>query len=123
MTKEERNECMREMHLQGITYADIGRQFGISRQRVFQLIGGADKPKFVGVKPDSCVYVGLRNYLISNRISINELTRRAYGECKPNFSAHIATALKGGEVRKSVIDRILNATSLTYEQAFSKEEI
>lgn len=36
----ERNNEMKELYRNGMSFADIGRKYGISRQRVFQIVKG-----------------------------------------------------------------------------------
>ena len=113
-----RKEQMEEMYRKGKNYNQIGKEFGISRQRVYQIIGGSYRNGYRGINPESCVYAGLRNYLIANKMSISSFTRKVYGSYLPRYRDQMGKTLKGKDVPKSVIDKILSVTSLTYEQAF-----
>lgn len=113
---------MIEMHEKGMNYTDIGKEFGLSRQRVYQLIGGGCKNHFQGIKPENCVYEEIRKYLIENKISIAEFSRRIYGDNHSEHRLRLVRVLKGSDAHKSVIDRILIVTGLTYEQAFKRSE-
>ena len=115
-----RKEQMEEMFRKGMTYAQIGKEFGLSRQRVYQIIGGSYRNNYHGIKPENCVYVELHNYLIANRMSISAFTRKAYGCYLPRYCKQISNAFKGKDVPKSVVDKILSVTGLTYEQAFGE---
>ena len=119
MTREAQ---MIEMHEKGMSYTDIGKEFGLSRQRVFQLIGGGCKTHYQGIKPENCVYEEIRKFLIANRMSIAEFSRRIYGDNHANHQHRLAKVLKGSNAHKSVIDRILIVTGLTYEQAFKRSD-
>jgi hypothetical protein len=115
----DRKEQMREMLSQGMTYEEIGREFGISRQRVYQLIGNADTRKFQYFSSERCVYDGLRKYLNENRISTYELARRCFNSSHPKRHELLSGALKGSNTTKHTIDKILAVTGLTYEEAFA----
>ena len=82
MTKVERNkrkEWMLQLFESGLTYQEIGDVAGVSKQRVFQLIGKTDRDSFRYITKERCFFDGLRDYLNENRISIKELTRQMYG--------------------------------------------
>lgn len=117
-----REAAMIEMHEKGMSYTDIGKEFGLSRQRVFQLIGGKDKTHYQGIKPENCVYEEIRKFLIENRMSIAEFSRRVYGDNQPKHKLRLSSALKGSNTSKMVIDGILDVTGLTYEQAFKRSD-
>lgn len=64
-------------------------------------------------------YVGLRQWMLRNRISISELERR----CFPDKTCRMLRSLTGPyEPGKRNIDAILKATGLTYEECFKEEE-
>lgn len=120
--REERKAYMIELHKSGMTYDEIGAIVGLSRQRVYQLIGGADKKLFRHIGADRCVYVGIRNWLNENKISINELTRRVYGCFHTENRNRLSSILRGYEaVTKCQIDKLLKATGLSYECAFERD--
>ena len=121
MTILERNQKMEECRLNGMTYAKIAAEFGLSKQRVYQIIGG-HRGKIVSIKESQCVFPELRKYLIENNISINALTRKIYGSVEPGNRQTISILLKGDNSHKCIIDKVLKATGLTYEQAFYREE-
>ena len=60
--KQQRDDIasqMRQMHDDGSTYQEIGDAFGVSRQRVFQMIGGSARDKvryFRHISERQCVY-------------------------------------------------------------------
>ena len=124
MTDIARKAQMKEMYERGKTYADIGREFGVSRQRVYQLIGGEYKsnPRFIDTT--TCVYGSIRDFLNTNRMSIAEYAREIYGNNNPGWYRKTLKILKGQyDARKSFIDRTLEITGLTYEEAFRKEDV
>lgn len=50
MTKNERNEEIRRMYEEGISQTEIGEKFGLSQQRVYQIINGIQTMKL----PEGC---------------------------------------------------------------------
>lgn len=92
---DERKQAMIKMHESGMTYAEIGAFMGISKQRVYQLIGDTRKGCHKPITKEQCVYAGIRKYMNENKISRMMLVR--------------------------MIDKILKATGLTYEYAFKKD--
>lgn len=122
--REEKELRIKEMkklrEKEGLTYAEIGKKFGISKQRVFFLIGG-DTPRRIFITEKECIYKGLRDWMNENQVSRIKLTRAIYGYYQPNQYAVINHALLGSDCQKHVIDGILKATGLTYEKAFGME--
>ena len=114
----DREQRLLEMVEQGMTYAEIGRAEGISRQRVFQIIGGRQKPHFRELTEKECVYIGIRNWLNEHRMSRAKLAREMYGYYHTTKVPVVNGALMGSDTSKHTIDAILRVTGLTYEQAF-----
>lgn len=114
-----RIEVMRDLRTQGLTYEEIGREMGITRQRVYQLIGSFTNHQVI-IRPEQCVYPELRFWMLEENISINGLARLAFGRLQPEERARLAAALKGANCSKGMIDKILKATGLTYEVAFER---
>ena len=114
-----RIEAMRDLRTQGLTYEEIGREMGITRQRVYQLIGGYTKHSVI-IRPEQCVYPELRFWMLEKNISINGLARLAFGRIHAQERARLVAALKGANCSKGMIDKILKATGLTYEVAFGR---
>lgn len=110
------------MFEQGMTYAEIGKAEGISRQRVFQIIGGIQRSHFRKLTEKECVYVGIRNWLNENRMSRAKLVMEIYGFYHPERVSMVNNALRGCDTRKRIIDAILRVTGLTYEQAFERSD-
>ena len=113
---------MTDMKNNGKTYREIGEVFGVSRQRVCQMIGRGDTRFFRHVSAKSCVYKGVRKYLNDNKISIAELVRMVYGAYHPRNFYTMRNRLSGAtDMPKSYIDKILEITGLAYEVAFEVE--
>ena len=113
---------MRQMYEDGKTYKDIGDTFGLSKQRIFQMIGRGDVKLFRKITPKQCVYKGIRKFMNDNNVSIHELTRRIYGSSNPGNYQRTKGRLDGTkELVKEHIDKLLAITGLTYEAAFEIE--
>lgn len=107
-----------ELREQGLTYQEIGEKVGLSRQRIFQLIGGDRKTK-VCVKPHQCMYDAIRLWMNNNNVSMNALTRMLYGNFNTDSAQRTRNRLNGTcEPTKTFIDKVLEITNLTYEEAF-----
>ena len=119
----ERKAKMIEMKKNGVTYAEIGKTFNLSKQRVYSIIGGQFKAYYRELTPEDCIYPNVRKWLNDNRISRAELCRRVYGSNNSNArtSNHNFLTGKARDMRKSTIDKYLKATGLTYEELFETE--
>ena len=119
----ERAEQMKKLRSQGATYEEIGKAMGISRQRVYQIIGGSVRDCFKEITADECICPNIRKWMNENRISKPKLTRMIYGEERyhPLNWGTVGNILKGSDCHKHCIDNILRVTGLSYEVAFKKE--
>lgn len=120
----ERKIKMLDMKKNGATFEEIGKAFNISKQRVAQIIGGQIKSHFKEISPDACVYPYLRKWMNDNKITKAELTRRLYGNTCPNNQRFVRGILRGSNrgVNKTIIDKWLTVTGLTYEKLFERDE-
>ena len=113
---------MIDMKNSGKTYQDIADEFGVSRQRVFQMIGSGDPKFFRYISTKGCIYKGVRKYMNDNKISMAELVRKLYGNYVPRNFYSVRNKLSGvTDITKKHIDKILEITGLTYEEAFELE--
>lgn len=116
----ERQTIVLEMFKSGITQTEIAKELGVSRQRINQMVAGYTKSHFNSTAVRRIQYVGLRNWMIQNKVSVSELIRRT-GNVMSHPVSHerLMGKLTGqDELRKSTIDRILLVTGLTYEECF-----
>lgn len=105
---------IKAMHEKGFTYEEIGELFGISRQAAHYATTIHD-----GFRPSAVskvIFVGLRNWMLENRITIKALGTQL-GMTKLNDSL-----LGKHEAKKSTIDGILKITGMTYEECFGEVE-
>ena len=117
MAKTERAELIRKLHERGLTYDEIGELFAVSRQAVWE---SAAKDFGDGFRPSvvkKIKYVGLRNWMMENRVTLAELERRCGGR-------KIRSLTKSDfDPSKKNIDAILAVTGLTYEECFKEDEV
>lgn len=112
MTK--RSEIIRKLHAEGLTYEKIGEIFGISKQAVHET-SKSYGDHFHEHSVQKVKYVGLRQWMLKNRVSISKLEKLCgiskvhkslVGDCNPG---------------KRTIDAILSVTGLTYEECFKED--
>ena len=118
-----RRDRMVAMRDQGMTQAQIGEVFGVSRQRVHTIIGKNDKRYFRALTKERCVWDGVREWMNKNQISVSEMTKLMYGNNIQGNQTKVADFMRDkAELRKRHIDKILSITGLTYEKAFVRDE-
>lgn len=106
----------------GMTYRQIAEKYGVSTQRV-QQVCCKHYPYRFRVITDKCVYPNLRDWMNRNRISRNELLRRMGESVHPEKIARLSDCMNGKyEPRKSMIDKLIKATGMSYEVLFAREE-
>lgn len=103
------------MRAAGMTYEEIGKVLGMSRQRVHQIASG--KRRGVGdyfhpTAVEKIPYVGLRNWMLDNRVSISELNRRC--------GARALNSKYG--VKRLAVAKLLEITGLTFEECFRRDD-
>ena len=108
---------IRKMHDEGLTYEAIGNILGISKQAVHQAAYPPDN-KNDGFRVSTVLkikYIGLRNWLVANRMNTSELERQC------GVSRLGASLIGKCEPSKKSIDAILRVTGLTYEECFKED--
>lgn len=71
-TRDERNKAILEMRLKGMTYTAIGKELGVSKQRVHQFRENYLRKETYGVRGkgfliDDIVYKGIYDYFYKNK--------------------------------------------------------
>ena len=112
MTREEKIKAF-EMRLDGYTFEEIGKAFGVSKQAVNQALGVVG----TGRKGFSCIYPNIKRWITDNKMSCKEFSN------KVGFSNHAAYLWFAGKTvpTKTAVDAILKVTGMTYEEAFATE--
>jgi hypothetical protein len=120
LEKRSEMENLREL---GYTYQQIGEMYGVSKQRVYQIIGKSNEKYFRYKDENSVVFVGLRDWMNENKVSINALCRKIYRNAHPVLVSKVINWLNGkNDIKLSVVKKILEVTGLTFEQAFRVEK-
>jgi len=109
---------MFEMRLDGKSLAEIGRQFGITKERVWQLLNGCSQ---YGVKSlKKCVFPGIATWLREHRMTIKQFRKDL--TCFSNSSNTIYSKLCGDKkFTLPEIKAILAYTGMTFDEAFGEE--
>ena len=118
---ESRKKQMQEDRESGMTFAEIGKKYGISSSRVGQILGRHCVKNFQPVR--NCIYPNLAKWMNENKISRAELTKRIYGNSDATNALRIASYIRGEtDIPKRTIDKLLKVTGMTYEVLFQKED-
>lgn len=112
-------ELYRADRKSGMTYEQIAKKYGVSRQRVAQACGVSKASSFRPQTIKTCVYKNLRSWMNENLISRAELVRLVGLEVAPGNSYRYGEYLRGEkDPPKQTIDKMLCVTGLTYEKLF-----
>ena len=114
MTIDEKVEAFR-MRLEGSTLEEIANHFGVSKQYISQeLTIERERKRSISAK---CIYPNLKNFMRQNRLTGKSFAKKT-GICYPT----LCRVLSGEtDAHKKTIDRILEYTGFSYDQAFSRE--
>ena len=104
------------MRLEGASLQECANRFGVSREYIRQITPPATAYARKRSSYETCVYPNLAQWLYENRYSYNAFAKL----CATSY-AIVFRALTGEcDFRKALIDKILDATGMTYEEAFKK---
>lgn len=111
-----RVELYRRLREKGMTYEEIGELFGVSKQCVHDAVT-KNRDGFHEAATLKIRYSGLRNWMLENRIGLNDLSKRC-GVARERLYHNL---VRECDPRKNTIDAILAATGLTYEECFKED--
>lgn len=109
---DNRHEQAKAMRAAGKTYKKIGEEMGVTRQRAMQLVKHVPGTYLHRHALQEIPYKGLREWMLTNEVSILELGRRC--------GCDVGRVVKGGGCQKYTIDAILRVTGLDYETCFKE---
>ena len=112
-----------QMRRDGLTFREIGEAFGVSRQRVEQVLKGKARKCTTDMEKIPCE--GLYNWLMDNpKMTFPALARVMFNNCNANKKNQVVNLLHGRNCRisKRAYDRLMAATGMTYEQLFKLRE-
>jgi hypothetical protein len=111
-----------QMRLDGASFRKIGAEFGVSHQRIQQMLEGTDtKRRKRTTELERIPYEGLYQFMVANpEISFPRLAIIALGSGHHNESVKIRRFAYGKNCSftKRTYDRLIAATGMTYEQLF-----
>jgi predicted DNA-binding protein YlxM (UPF0122 family) len=109
---EKQKDIYIRKHEEGMSYTEIAKEHGVSRQCVQQAC--TKKPHYQ-VKEQSCIFVNIRNWMNENHISkvmLSEMAEMSY--------AALDRYLKGvSDAPKRFIDKMIELTGICYETLFT----
>lgn len=111
-------EEIREMRNKGMTYENIGKELGISRQQVWYSakMGGLAGNN---LKTEKVIYKGIQEWLIKHKMSLHDFCIK----CGEDFGCNSKTwRFLVGEHKGNIfmIKKILDVCGLTFGEAFGK---
>ncbi len=109
---------MFEMRLRGCTLQEIGDKFGITRERVRQILSESIKERNENL--NEIIYVNIAKWLKQNDISLFKFSKMLYP--KSNSSTRLKNKLtkSKSELKISQIKKILEITGMSFEEAFEE---
>lgn len=116
MTVEQKVEAYR-MRLEGATLRECAEKFGVSREYIRQITPPVETHPRRRRAYDSCIYPNIKEWMYQNRYSYYAFSKIL--DCSP---ASVYNVLMGkSSPNKKLIDKILDATGMSYEEAFKTE--
>lgn len=114
MTNEEKKKAF-GMLVDGATYQEVADELGVSKQYINMKFGNYFNRRSSSI--EKCIYVGIRKFLAENNLNAAKLA-----EAVGTNAGHMSKILQGkNSPSKKIIDKILEYTGLTYEEAFREE--
>lgn len=114
-----------EMLDQGMSYSEIARKCGVTRQNVYSSVKQYGrrcnapverKKRYIKGIEKQVIYVGLADYLLDNDLTVTGLSRK----CGIDPQTMLRMLRGDQELRKHHIDAILGTTGCTYETLFKE---
>lgn len=95
----------------------VAKEYGVSKQRVDQIVKRLDNKEFVPAYIYHIHYPKIREWARKQNIGFMELTEKmSNNEVKPNTIYRFLQGKSGGNIK--VIQAVLSATGMTFEEAF-----
>lgn len=122
----ETRDAARELRMQGLTFVEIGKRLGVSKQRIAQCCAGMN-PEHTAwacrIKNLECIiYPNLKKWMLENKVSISEMMRRIGQDTGSGRSESFRNKLKGRtQLTITDIKKILAVTGGTFEQMFTTD--
>jgi hypothetical protein len=113
------------MRRDGATYKEIGAVFGVSHQRISQILKNQIRTRKCSTDMEKIPYEGLYNYLMDNpKMTFPALAMAMFGAGDAKTSHKMRNLLHGKNcmVSKRSYDKLMALTGMTYEQLFKLRE-
>lgn len=114
MTKEEKILAY-SMRADGDTLQSIADWFGVSREYIRKIVGGAHTGRSYVSHTIDCIYPNIRKWMVDNGLNYNSFSSLL----SMNQNSTQRFLVGEGGAYKSTIDKILEVTGMTYEVAFA----
>lgn len=111
-----RNNEIYSRWMMGVSVATLTEEFALDRSQIYRIIYKYNKPS--KRKEAKCVYPALKKWMKDNDTDIASFAKKIH--ISPNTIWRI---LRGDSCTKYIIDEILNATGLKYEELFRREDV
>lgn len=122
MSKRPRYELYMAAREEGLTYPEIAKKYGVSPQAVYIACAKRGARRFKPYTEKEVIYPNLRRWLNENEISRSEFARRMDRIPNASTRAQIGAWFRGDcYPLKSVIDKIIEVTGLSYEKLWEEE--
>lgn len=116
-------EDVRRLLLEGYTVKEIAEKLGVSRTRIYQITYSRMLNSFREITPEMNIYPNWRKWMNENSVSIRLFCELMGLDLSSTNYNNVYGWMRGRcYPTKKNIDRILEATGLTYEQLFYQEE-
>lgn len=116
MTKEEKIAAY-AMRLGGSSLQEVADKFGVSREYIRQITPPTGTLAQTRSSYEKCIYPNISSWLYENRYSYNRFSKLICCTCTSIYNALIGKT----DPSKCLIDKILDATGMTYEVAFEQK--
>lgn len=116
-------EDVRRLLLEGYTVKEIAEKLGVSKTRIYQITYSRMLNSFREITPEMNIYPNWRKWMNENSVSIRLFCELMGLDLSSTNYNNVYGWMRGRcYPTKKNIDRILEATGLTYEQLFYQEE-
>lgn len=116
-------EDVRRLLLEGYTVKEIAEKLGVSKARIYQITYSKLLKSFKEITPETNIYPNWRKWMNQNSCSVRMFVEvMGMDASSTNYNSVYGWMRGRCYPTKKNIDRILEATGLTYEQLFYQDE-
>lgn len=113
MTKEQKLEAC-SMRFDGVSLQEIADHFGVTKEYIRKITPKVETKSVYRTKSGKCIYTNILGWMQKNRVCAKKLSKMiGVSTCT------VSNMLKGKvNTTKNTIDKVLEVTGMTYEEAF-----